>query len=77
MTCRELADFLVDYLEGSLPEAQRGAFERHLALCPTCVAYLDSYRKTVALASETGDRPCPPPMPEGLVRAILDAAKRA
>ena len=73
MTCRELTDFLNDYLDGALPESQRQAFDRHLAVCPTCVAYLDTYRQTIALAAASGDQPAHKPIPEPLVKAILDS----
>jgi len=50
--CRELIGFLLDYLEGVLPPADRAAFDRHLERCVSCVAYLDSYRRTVAAAKQ-------------------------
>ena len=78
MTCRELAEFLMDYLDGALPEDDRHRFEGHLGECPDCVAYLQSYRAAVrlgrSLCDEADDTP-PAGMPEELVRAIL-AARR-
>lgn len=78
MTCRELIEFLMDYLDGTLPPEQRREFERHLAVCPSCVAYLKSYEQTSRLAVEAlTDSAGPailPPVPEGLVRAVLAAA---
>jgi anti-sigma factor RsiW len=38
MTCRELIDFLMSYLDGELPAAQNRSFEDHLDLCPACTA---------------------------------------
>ncbi len=49
MNCREFTEFLHEYLFGNLPAAERAEFEKHLAECPWCVAYLDSYRKTIQL----------------------------
>ena len=75
ITCEEADDFLVDYLDGTLPERQRHVFERHIRMCPACRRYLDRQRKVVALVareSETAGMP-PPPPPEGLVQAILRA----
>src|ERR1041385_3006363 len=34
VTCREVADFLMEYIDGTLPSAQRATFDRHLAVCP-------------------------------------------
>jgi anti-sigma factor RsiW len=76
LSCRECADFLLDYTSGELPDAVRREFERHLAACPPCVTYLDTYRTTVALekpalCGRPGAKPAE--MPEALVRAILAA----
>ncbi len=50
MTCREVLDFLDDYVADGLPPASRHDFDRHLSVCPSCVAYLDSYRETTKMA---------------------------
>ena len=79
MICRDLIEFLVDYLEGTLPTEQRNEFESHLKDCPPCVAYLETYRQTIALGKVCLDdkvQPAAPKMPEDLVKAIL-AAKAA
>ena len=48
MTCRELAEFIIEYLDGELPADVRAPFERHLEACPPCECYLRQYRFTVA-----------------------------
>ena len=74
MTCKEIADFLMDYLNGELGEAKRIIFEEHLGDCADCVAYLQSYAMTVKLAHvERETKPNEPP--EDLIRAILAARK--
>ena len=76
LTCREMTGFLADYLDGTLPLAERGVFEQHLAECRDCVAYLRTYAETIRLARETRDADAlPAGVPEDLVRAIL-AARR-
>lgn len=80
MTCRELADFIIDYVGGTLPPDVTRRFDHHLAICPNCVRYLANYRATVALgrrafeddnqsAQESG-------APEELIAAILAARHR-
>jgi anti-sigma factor RsiW len=73
MTCRELIAFLMAYLDGELPAASRVRFDEHLAVCPACVAYLKTYRQTIALGKEAFRDPgaVPDEVPEDLVRAIL------
>jgi len=76
MTCRELLDFLMSYVDDELPPDVRAEFDRHLAICESCVNYLDSYRATVTLekaAATASDCDALPPLPEELVQAILAA----
>ena len=79
MTCRELVEFLMDYLDGHLSEPERRCFEEHLGECPDCVAYLATYQEAIRLGKEAckaGNDPLPPEVPEDLVRAILAARRR-
>ena len=74
MTCRELNDFLADYLDGALAGAQHEAFEAHLGLCPDCVRYLRDYREVIRLGGLCGTEEAPPAdVPEELIRAVLAA----
>jgi anti-sigma factor RsiW len=80
MNCREFTEFLHEYLFGNLSEEERAEFEKHLAECPWCVAYLDSYKKTIQLeqAAFTASPDALPPAdaPEELIQAILRARPR-
>jgi predicted anti-sigma-YlaC factor YlaD len=78
MTCREVADFISDYLAGQLPGEIAVPFEHHLSRCPNCVNYISSLRSTIDLSRRAFEQqPVDPPlpMPEELVQAIL-AARR-
>jgi anti-sigma factor RsiW len=85
ITCREISEFLLSYLESELEPDARAEFERHLHYCPPCVHYLDGYRETIELVRRCvrGDEApaCDPsprahqPPPEGLIQAILAAKK--
>lgn len=80
MSCAELDGFLVDYLDGALPRPQRRIFALHLFLCRECRAYLERYRRAIALgraAFEEPTAPVPDDVPEELVRAILAARRRS
>ena len=77
LTCREMANFLADYLDGSLALAERHVFDKHLADCPECAAYLRSYTETIRLARQSReDDALPAAVPDELVRAILAARHR-
>lgn len=75
LSCRELIEFLDDYLSGVQSAEVRAEFERHLAVCPYCVDYINTYRATIRLARAAmvdEDRP-PEGVPEELIAAILAA----
>lgn len=74
ITCEEVITFLLDYLSRELPADEARSFERHLAICPSCAAYLATYEAAVELGRETLRRELegdPPPLAGELVRAIL------
>jgi len=74
MTCRDVAEFLADFLDKALAPEVAAAFEQHLRACPACRDYLHAYRSTVRAARAAW--PATPDdkladVPEELVRAIL------
>lgn len=76
MTCRDVIEFLNDYVSGAVSPRERELFEAHLAVCPACVAFLQNYRQVLTLTKDA----VPPashgagePVPEELVQAILAA----
>ena len=79
LTCRQIDNFLMDWLDGKLGPRQSKSFEHHLSICAECVAYVDSYRKTVAMGKDAFARPHdtpPPEVPAELVQAIVRAARK-
>lgn len=78
LTCRELTEFLSEYLAAELPSEQRERFESHLRHCRACSVYLATFEQAVRLGKAVcapADGPIPEEVPEDLVRAIL-AARR-
>jgi anti-sigma factor RsiW len=49
MNCKRLVELITDYLEGAMPEAERGLVDEHLAGCAGCSTYLEQCRATVRL----------------------------
>ncbi len=74
VTCEEVITFLLEYLTKELDSEEEGHFERHLAICPSCVAYLKTYKEAMRLGRDAmrseSDAP-PPELGAELVRAIL------
>jgi anti-sigma factor RsiW len=77
MTCQQLIDFIGRYRENELSRDERAEFDRHLAVCPSCVAYLKTYERTVLLAKASADDQVPASVPESLVKAILASTSKA
>jgi anti-sigma factor RsiW len=79
MMCREAIAFLLDYLSNELSAEQRREFEEHLAECPACQAYLQTYQQTIRLGKLVMAEPdalAAGQVPEDLVRAILAARQK-
>ncbi len=79
LTCREFVEFLDDYVEDRMTPERRAEFERHVSVCPDCVAFVDSYRRTMALTKAALRGPetsVHDSLPEQLVRSILSARRR-
>ena len=81
LTCRELIEFLDDYVADTLSPDARAEFDAHLAKCPHCVDYLKTYRETRTLSrgacEAAADGGAPSDVPEELVAAVLKAAKHS
>ncbi len=76
LTCQELEGFMVDYLDGTLPERQRRKFNLHLSLCRDCRRYIEAYKGSMTLcqaAFAEHNAPLPEDVPVELVTAILAA----
>ena len=77
MNCRELTDFLSDYVAGDLPTEVSTEFEGHLHACPECHLFLEQYKTTIHLSVAAYRDAAPAKLPEDLVRAILAALQKS
>ena len=79
MKCRELAEFLSDYVNGELPDESRSHFEFHLNRCTNCRAYLVQYEVTIKAGQIACDEVNDEihQVPEDLVKAVLAARAKA
>lgn len=76
MTCDELLDLLLDFLEGEMEAARKAACEEHLCGCRSCVVYVETYRATITVtrALPACDEGLPPGF-EAKLRALLAAER--
>jgi anti-sigma factor RsiW len=46
-TCKKATSLIADYLTGTLDPEITNELEHHLGVCPDCVAFLKTYKKTI------------------------------
>lgn len=71
LKCRDIGKFLYDYVDGSLDPGTSQQLEQHLADCPGCLAFINTYRQTIKLSSEL----CPKDMPPELKQKLRSFIK--
>jgi len=49
LTCKELVELVTEYLEGTLPAAERQRFDEHLAGCAACTRYVAQFKTVIEL----------------------------
>jgi hypothetical protein len=68
--CRQIAELLGDYLEGTLPKHTVELLEWHIDGCPPCVAFLNTYRGTVNATHTLRDVSIPPELKKRLLTVL-------
>lgn len=78
ITCQEFNEFIFDYTEGQLTDAQVTLFERHMKVCPTCRNFMKTYQaafKVGKVMFPYSDKKTPDEVPSDLLDAIRDVYK--
>ena len=74
-SCREIAELVTEYLEGSLSFSERMRFQMHLGMCFACRNYLRQMKYTVATLRQLPPDPVPPQVKEELLNRFRDWKK--
>ena len=77
MTCARGVDVLMEYLEGTLSADLRAAVEAHVAGCPRCVAFIESYRRTPDVLREATAKALPDDLRQSLLARLRAERRRA
>lgn len=68
--CRQIAELLGDYLDGSLPQHTRELIEFHIDGCAPCVAFVNTYRGTVDAAQRLREVRIPAELKQRLLKVL-------
>lgn len=76
LTCKELVELITEYLEGTLPEADRARVDEHLAGCEGCTNYLEQMRQTIRLTGTIREENLTPEQRDDLLTLFRDWKKK-
>jgi anti-sigma factor RsiW len=72
LSCQRATAVINHYVNGRLDPSFERAFDRHLSVCPDCVAFLNTYKKAVQLAKSFLSQDLPKPV-LGKIKTSLEA----
>ena len=75
-TCRQMTDLVLGYLTGKLSPSVKRAFEEHLAVCPDCVNFLNTYKKTVAVTKSVQQTDLPARVRDNILTFLRKRIRR-
>ena len=71
--CRQIAELLGEYFDGSLPNHLRELLEWHIDGCPPCVAFINTYRGTITATRRLPEAPMPIELKKRLIAFVKSA----
>jgi anti-sigma factor RsiW len=76
IVCATGVDLLMDYLDGVVPPELRAALDAHVAGCPRCTAFVESYLATTRILRDATAAALPADL-EASLKAFLRARTNA
>jgi anti-sigma factor RsiW len=76
-TCNQITDLLIGYLNGELSPRVRRDFEKHLEVCPDCVSFLRTYKKTIQSAGALDATAMPTKVRDNILTFLRKQIRRA
>ena len=75
-TCRQMTDLVLGYLTDKLSPSVKREFEQHLAVCPDCVNFLNTYKKTVAVTKSVQQSDLPASVRDNILTFLRKRIRR-
>ena len=75
-TCKQIADLMADYLSDKLRPTVKQEFAKHLSICPDCVNFVNSYKKTVQSMATLRAEEIPPQVRDNILGFLRKKLRR-
>ena len=75
-TCEQIADLMLDYLTDKLRPTVKQEFTKHLSICPDCVSFVNTYKKTVKSTATLRTEEIPPKVRDNILGFLRSKLRR-
>lgn len=75
-TCKQIADLMLDYLTDQLHPTVKQEFTKHLSICPDCVSFVNTYKKTVQSTATLRTEDMPPKVRDNVLGFLRKKLRR-
>lgn len=76
LKCRDIGRLLLEYVEGALEPSVSKQLDAHLADCPGCLAFINTYRHMIRLSKQLRCEDIPPELQEKLRSFIREKLRK-
>jgi predicted anti-sigma-YlaC factor YlaD len=74
-SCKEVVKLLSDYIDGECSSEDKALIEGHLEDCPNCIAFVNTFRKSISMAKNLTYPDIPNDLRERLHRVLDEKTK--
>jgi Putative zinc-finger len=75
-TCKEITGLIFGYLNDTLSPSVERDFKRHLRICPDCVNFLNTYKKTVTASGSLRPEEIPPNVRDNILDFLRSRTRK-
>ena len=75
-TCKQITDLMLDYLTDKLHPKLKKDFQKHLNICPDCVSFVNTYKKTVKATATLRSEEIPPKVRDNILSFLHSKLRR-
>ena len=75
-SCKQITELVLDYLSGNLRPNVKRDFQEHLRICPDCVHFLNTYKKTVSATGTVRPEEIPAKVKNNILRFLRKRTRK-